>query len=126
MIICAIRVDIIDVVHLLIVELFPRKQIFNVFFTDEYVSLLYFFQDQEWEVVEKPGQSSSPQVSRKDETSSSSQKPKPPRPEPPSSLPSSPAKKKESPSNTPEGTRWFITVTINSPDFNSPLLVALR
>ena len=79
-----------------------NKQEFNLsFFPD--VVLLYFFQDQEWEVVEKPGQSSSPQVSRKDETSSSHGKP--PRPARPSSLPSSPAKKKESLSYSPEGTR---------------------
>lgn len=65
----------------------------------------FFLQDHEWEVVEKPGQSSSPQVSRKDETSSSTQGK--PRPEPPTSLPSSPAKKKESSSATPEGTRWW-------------------
>jgi len=53
-------------------------------------------------VVGKPAQSS-PQVSRKDETSSSLQGK--PHPEPPTSLSSSPAKKKESVSATPEGTR---------------------
>lgn len=65
--------------------------------------LSFFLQDHEWEVVEKPAQSS-PQVSRKDETSSLQGKP---HPEPPTSLPSSPAKKKESVSATPEGTRWL-------------------
>lgn len=63
-------------------------------------STSFSLQDHEWEVVEKPAQSS-PQVSRKDETSSSSQGK--PRPDPPSSLPSSPAKKKESSSTSPEG-----------------------
>ncbi|XP_078352123.1 arf-GAP with coiled-coil, ANK repeat and PH domain-containing protein 3-like isoform X2 [Oculina patagonica] len=77
-------------------------------------------QDQEWEVVEKPGQSSSPQVSRKDETSSSSQKPKPPRPEPPSSLPSSPAKKKESPSHTPEDDAQEKVIKVVPDDLLSP------
>ena len=66
--------------------------------------LSFFLQDHEWEVVEKPAQSS-PQVSRKDETPSSLQGK--PHPEPSTSLPSSPAKKKESVSATPEGTRWW-------------------
>lgn len=59
-------------------------------------------QDQEWEVVEKPKLSSSPQVTRKNDASSSSEGK--PQPERPSSLPSSPAKKKESSSTSPEGT----------------------
>ena len=59
-------------------------------------------QDSEWEVIDKPGQSSSPQVSRKDQKSSSSQGKS--HTEPPTSLPSSPAKKKESSSATSEGT----------------------
>ena len=52
-------------------------------------------------MVEKPKLSSSPQVTRKNDVSSSSEGK--PQPERPSSLPSSPAKKKESSSTSPEG-----------------------
>ncbi|XP_029187461.2 arf-GAP with coiled-coil, ANK repeat and PH domain-containing protein 2-like [Acropora millepora] len=49
-------------------------------------------QDIEWEVINTPAQSSSPQVSRKDQSSASQGKPDM---EPPTSLPSSPSRKKE-------------------------------
>lgn len=75
-------------------------------------------QDHEWEVVEKPAQSSSPQVSRKDETSSSSQGK--PRPDPPSSLPSSPAKKKESSSTSPEDDAQEKVIKVVPNDLLSP------
>ena len=56
-------------------------------------------QDSEWEVINKPTETSSPQVNRKDQTSSSSHS----KAEPPTSLPSSPSKKEEGSSTTSDG-----------------------
>ena len=69
-----------------------------------------WLQDSEWEVVDKPVQSSSPQVSRKDQTSSSSEGRH--HTAPPSSLPSSPSKKKETSSTTPDGKAGSTLLTI--------------
>ncbi|KAJ7389793.1 hypothetical protein OS493_029216 [Desmophyllum pertusum] len=75
-------------------------------------------QDQEWEVVEKPGQSSSPQISRQDEMLSSPQGK--PRPEPPTSLPSSPAKKKDGSSATQEDDAQEKVIKVVPADLLSP------
>lgn len=72
-------------------------------------------QDAEWEVIDKPGRS--PQVSRKDETSSSQGKP---HSDPPNSLPSSPAKKKGGSSATPEDTPQEKVIKVVPDDLLSP------
>lgn len=73
-------------------------------------------QDSEWEVVNKPGHSSSPLVNRKDQTSSSSQG----KVEPPSSLPSSPSKTKEGSSGTPEDGPQEKVIKVVPDDLLSP------
>jgi len=76
-------------------------------------------QDSEWEVVDKPVQSSSPQVSRKDQTSSSSEGRH--HTAPPSSLPSSPSKKKETSSTTPDDAPQEKVIKVVPEDLLSPI-----
>lgn len=96
-----IRVNFVNNLSIKVMKYAKRRQVIILtHIVSCKCSTSFSLQDHEWEVVEKPAQSS-PQVSRKDDTSSSSQGK--PRPDPPSSLPSSPAKKKESSSTSPEG-----------------------
>lgn len=74
-------------------------------------------QDIEWEVVNTPAQSSSPHVSRKDQSSSSQGKPDM---EPPRSLPSSPSRKKEILPVSSEDTPQEKVINIVPEDLLSP------
>jgi len=74
-------------------------------------------QDIEWEVINTPAQSSSPQVSRKDQSSSSQGKPDM---EPPRSLPSSPSRKKEILPVSSEDTPQEKVINIVPEDLLSP------
>lgn len=74
-------------------------------------------QDIEWEVINTPAQSSSPHVSRKDQSSSSQGKPDM---EPPRSLPSSPSRKKEILPVSSEDTPQEKVINIVPEDLLSP------
>lgn len=73
-------------------------------------------QDSEWEVINKPTETSSPQVNRKDQTSSSSHS----KAEPPTSLPSSPSKKKEGSSTTSDDVPQEKVIKVIPDDLLSP------
>lgn len=74
-------------------------------------------QDVDWEVINTPAQSSSPHVSRKDQSSSSQGKPDM---EPPRSLPSSPSRKKEILPVSSEDTPQEKVINIVPEDLLSP------
>lgn len=73
-------------------------------------------QDSEWEVINKPTETSSPQVNRKDQTSSTSHS----KAEPPTSLPSSPSKKKEDSSTTSDDVPQEKVIKVIPDDLLSP------